>query len=152
MNIINTRTLQVTKVIPGLFGPFGIDLTKDGRYAYITNFGSNDFAPYGIDVAIVDIVKGRIIGFIETGIQPAGIVIDEKFAYVSNYNALYAKPNFAQLTYGEGTVSIIDINEDKVVKNIPVGQTPSTVTLSPCGKKLYVCKYVQNTVNAIDLR
>ena len=149
---IDTRTNQVVKTVSGFFGPFGIAVTDDGAYAYITNFGSNDFAPYGTTVSVVDLYSMMIIKVVETGIQPSGIALLENFAYVSNYNTLYAKPNFQNLTPGEGTVVRINLSTDEVVgPAIPVGQSPSTITLSPDGKKLYVCKYVQNTVVGISL-
>lgn len=152
LNIINIKTNQIIKTISGFFGPFGIALTDDGCYAYITNFGSNDFAPYGSTISKVSLEKNCIVKNIEVGIQPSGIALSKNFAYVSNYNTLYAKANFQNLTPGEGTISIINLNNNKVIGlTIPIGQSPSTITLSPDHKKLYVCKYVQNTVAAICL-
>lgn len=152
LNIICIRTHTVLTTIPGFFGPFGIALTTDGCYAYVTNFGSNDFSPYGTTVSVVDLRKRRIIKNIEVGIQPSGIAVSKDFVYVSNYNTLYAKPNFQSLTAGEGTVNIISIKDNVVVgPTISVGQSSSTITLSPDGTKLYVCKYIQNTIAAICL-
>lgn len=152
LNIINTKTNEIISKITGFSGPFGIALWKKGRYAYVTNFGSNDFSPYGTNVSLVDIKKGIIIKEIHTGIMPAGIAISKNFAYVSNYNALYAKANFQNLTYGKGTISIICLKTNKLISpTIAIGQTPTTITLSPDCKKLYVCNYVQNTVSAVCL-
>jgi len=152
LNVINIDTNKVIKRMTGLFGPFGIALTKDGSYAYITNFGSNDFSPYGSTVSVVDLKNYKIIKNIEVGIQPSGIAIDDNFVYVSNYNTLYAKANFQNLTPGEGTISIINLKNNKVIApTISIGQSPSTLTLAHDNKKLYVCKYVQNTVAAICL-
>jgi YVTN family beta-propeller protein len=152
LDVISTKTNSVITTITGFFGPFGIAVTKNGKYAYVTNFGSNDFAPYGTTVSVVDLNKYSIIKTIEVGIQPSGIVISEDFAYVSNYNVLYAKANFQNLTPGEGTVNVICLKCNKVISpTISVGQSPSTITLSPDNKKLYVCKYVQNTVAGLSL-
>lgn len=152
LNVISTETNKVIKSINGFFGPFGIALTEDGNFAYITNFGSNDFAPYGTTVSVVNLRKYSIVKNIEVGTQPAGIAVSEDFAYVSNYNTLYAKANFQNLTAGEGTVNIICLECNEVISpTISVGQSPSTLTLSPDGKKLYVCKYVQNTVLQLSL-
>ena len=152
LNIICTKTNKIITKIPGFSGPFGIALTTCGGRAYVTNFGSNNFAPYGTTVSVVNLKKQQIIKNIEVGIQPAGIAVSPNFAYVSNYNALYAGPGFQNLTPGEGTISIICLKNNKVVcPNISVGQSPSSVILSPNCKKLYVCKYVQNTVAEIDI-
>lgn len=148
---IDTRTNQIIKTISGFFGPFGIALTDDASRAYITNFGSNNFAPYGTTVSVVSLKNFSIIKNIEVGIQPSGIAISKDFAYVSNYNTLYAKANFQNLTPGEGTVNQISLKNNKVIRTISVGQSPSTITLSPDLNKLYICKYVQNTVAAICL-
>jgi YVTN family beta-propeller protein len=151
LDIISTKTNTIIGRIRGFFGPFGIGVTKDGKYAYVTNFGSNDFAPYGTTVSIVDLGKKSIIKNIEVGIQPSGIAISENFACVSNYNTLYAKSGFQNLTPGEGTVNIICLESDEVISTISVGQSPSTITLSADEKKLFVCKYVQNTVAELSL-
>ena len=152
LNIVSTDTNTIVHRVSGLFGPFGIALTKDGQYAYVTNFGSNDFAPYGTSVTIIDLYAYEIIQNIQVGIQPSGIAISDRYAYVSNYNTLYAKPAFQNLTPGEGTVNIIDLQTNEVVApTISVGQSPSFVALAPNKKKLYVTKYVQNTVAEICL-
>lgn len=152
LDVISTKTNVVLNSIPGFFGPFGIAVTKDGEFAYVTNFGSNDFAPFGTTVSVVDLDKVSIVKTIQLGIQPSGIAISKDFAYVSNYNTLYAKANFQNLTPGEGTVNVICLKSNKVISpTIPVGQSPATITLSPDCKKLYVCKYVQNTVAEISL-
>lgn len=154
LDIVSTRSNRVVATVSGFFGPFGIGVTPDGTRALITNFGSNDFAPYGRTVSVVDLRQRRIIKNIKLGIQPAGIAIspDGKYAFASNYNTLYAKPNFQNLTPGEGTVNIIRLVDNRVIPpTIPVGQSPSTLTLSPDGRTLYVCKYIQNTVAAICL-
>jgi len=150
LDIISIQNSTVTKTISGFFGPFGIAITKNGKYAYCTNFGSNNFAPYGTSVSVVDLSSYKIIKNIELGIQPAGIVISGHYVYVSNYNALYAKSNFQNLTYGQGTINIINTMTNEVIApTIQIGQTPSTLTVSPNGSKLYVCNYVQNIVSEI---
>ena len=152
LNVISTKTNTVINSIRGFFGPFAIAVTKDGKYAYVTNFGSNDFAPYGTAVSVVDLNRNSIIKSIQVGIQPSGIAISKNFAYVSNYNTLYAKAGFQNLTPGEGTINIICLKCDEVISpTVSVGQSPSTVVLSPNGRKLYVCKYVQNTVAELSL-
>lgn len=149
------RTNRVVAQTAGLFGPFGLAVTPCGKYALVTNFGSNDFAPYGTTVSVVHLASMRIVKNLAVGIQPSGVAVDAqgRFAYVSNYNAHYAKlAGFGDLTYGEGTVNIICLRTWTVVApTVPVGQTPSSLTLAPDGRKLYVCKYAQGTVSALSL-
>lgn len=153
LDIIQTKTNKIIKTISGFFGPFGIVVSKDCHYAYVSNFGSNNFSPYGNEISVVDLHKYKIIKNIKVGIQPSGIAITEKYLYISNYNSLYADPiKFLNLTYGEGTINIICLKTNKVIDTISVGQTPSTLTLSYDEKNLYVSKYVQNTIAKLNLQ
>jgi len=166
LNIIDTTTRSVISKMNGFFGPFSIVLSQyrgRGRAvralrAFVTNFGSNDFNPVGHSVSVVDIhnvYQPRMIKYIhQVGIQPSGLALskDGEFLFVSNYNALYAHKNFQDLTYGEGTISVIRVKDLKVMAStLSVGQTPATLSLTPDGKKLLVCKFVQNTVTQVNV-
>ena len=152
------RTNRITSTTVGLFGPFDIGLSPDGSRAYVTNFGSNNYAPFGTTVSVVDTRRKRNVHIIKEidvhGIQPSGIAIshDGAFAYVSCFNTLYAGPGFTNLTPGLGTVQPICLLRNKIVApTISVGQSPSTVTLAPDAKKLFVCAFAQNTVEALTV-
>jgi len=157
MDVIDTNTNVSIAIIPGLSGPFAIAITPNGKYAYITNFGSNNFEPFGTTVSVVNLTGNYIaslIDSIDVGIQPSGIAItpDGRFAYVTNYNTLYAGENFTDLTAGQGTVNIIDIKKNKVIApTIAVDQSPANIAIAPNGKHAYVTNYTSNTVNVIDL-
>jgi len=152
ISIIQTSNNTVVGTIPGFSGPFAIAIAPNGKYAYVTNFGSNNFEPIGTTVSVIKLKNGTIVATIDLGIQPAGIAItsDGRFAYVTNYNALYAGSNFTDLTAGQGTVNIIDINE-VVSPTIAVGQSPANIAISPNGKHAYVSNFTSNTVNVIAL-
>lgn len=148
INIIDIKTNIITNTISGFFGPFGIAVNKD-NIAYVTNFGSNNFSPFGDYVSVVDMDKKLITKNIYVGIQPAGVCIsNDDTVYVSTYNALYADiVNFKNLTYGEST--IVKLRKNKVVETIKAGQTISTITISD--NKLYMTSYTQNIVQSLDL-
>ncbi|MBS0633892.1 MAG: YncE family protein [Verrucomicrobia bacterium] len=156
LSIIKTDTNSVVNTVSGFFGPFGIALTPNCKYAYITNFGSNDFAPFGNTVSVVRLGNDpRIVATIDVSIQPSGIAISPngRYAYVTNYNTLYAGSNFTKLTPGAGTVNIIDIKKNRVIApTIEVGHSPNTVTISPDGKFAYVTNYTSGTVDVILLK
>lgn len=152
--VISTKTNSVIHTTSGLFGPFNIAVTPDSKFAYITNFGSNDFAPFGNTVAVIDLCSYKIVNNIVVGIQPSGVAIDPcgHYAYITNYNTLYAGPNFTKLTPGQGLVSIIDIEKQKVIpKTIVVNQSPSNNAVTEDGQYLLVTNFVSNTVNIISL-
>jgi len=154
MSIIQTSTNKVVGTIGGFSGPFAIALTSDGNYAYVTNFGSNNFSPVGTTVSVVNLRSRAIVKTIKVGTQPSGIAItpDGRFAYVTNYNTLYLGPNFTLLTPGPGIVNIIDIATNKVLPQlIMVGKSPADVTISPDGRFAYVTNYASNTVSVINI-
>lgn len=147
---IDIKTNQVIVTIPGFSGPFAIVI--NGNKAYVTNFGSNNFVPFGTTISIVSLRTNTITSTITTGIQPSGIAVDGKYAYVTNYNTLYQDPvKFLDLTAGRGTVSVIDLKSNKVIGTIPVDQSPSYIVLTPNRKYACVTNYTSNSVNIIRL-
>lgn len=151
IDIIDLTNNVAINRIDGFFGPFDIVVSKHNK-AYVTNFGSNNFSPYGTSISVVDLNTHQIIKNIEIGIQPSGIALseDEKYIYVSTYNALYAGSNFTNLTYGEGSITKIKRKNNKVVGPIiKVGQTPSTLKIY--NNTLYCTNYVSNIVQCIKL-
>jgi DNA-binding beta-propeller fold protein YncE len=88
LNVISTKTNKIITTITGFFGPFGISVTKDSNFAFVTNFGSNDFAPYGTTVSVMDLNKYSIIKNIQVGIQPSRVIkvtfnfVSQNFCYL----------------------------------------------------------------------
>lgn len=146
-------------------GPFAMAIR--GRTAYVTNFGSNNFAPFGRTLTEVNLRGlGTIVSVITVGIQPSGVAISRngRYAYVTNYNTLYSavrlnttagnrkgQPSYGGLTPGQGTVSVIDLRTKRVVQTIAVNQGPSNIVVSPNGRRAVVANYTSNTVNVIKL-
>lgn len=146
-------------------GPFAMAIRR--RTAYVTNFGSNNFAPFGRTLTKVNLRgQGAIVSEITVGIQPSGVAISRngRYAYVTNYNTLYSsvslnttagnrqgQPSYGGLTPGQGTVSVIDLRTKRVVRTIAVGQSPSNIVVSPNGRRAVVANYTANTVNVIAL-
>ncbi|HEX2977891.1 MAG TPA: YncE family protein [Candidatus Babeliales bacterium] len=154
MSIIDTTTNTVIGTIPGFSGPFYIALTANGKFAYVTNFGSNNFFPFGTTVSVVDLTKNSIIVTIKVGIQPSGIAISPngRYAYVTNYNTLYAGSSFTDLTAGQGTVNIIDIETNTLIPpTLDVGQSPNAIAISSDGRLACVSNYTSNTVTILDI-
>ncbi|BAE86319.1 cytochrome D1 domain-containing protein [Desulfitobacterium hafniense] len=105
--------------------PAHIVFTNDGKYALVTNNGSNS-------VSVIDITTFKVKGTIPTGKGPHGFRISKnnKYAYIANM--------------GQDTVSVLDIANMKETKKIKVGKTPVTTAISNDGKTLLV------TINAGD--
>jgi YVTN family beta-propeller protein len=154
ISIIQTNSNTVVGTIPGFSGPFAIVITRSGTYAYVTNFGSNNFSPVGTTVSVVDLKSNTIIDTITVGTQPSGIAItpNGRFAYVTNYNTLYLGPDFTDLTPGQGTVNIIDICSNTVLCQVfVVGSSPDAIAITSDGKRAYVTNYSSNTVSVLAI-
>ncbi len=159
LSVIDTSTnLATTPISSGLSGPFAIAINPTGTRAYVTNFGSNNFAPFGTTISVINITNNTIINTISAGvgIQPAGLAItpDGTKALFSNYNALYAGPNFTLLTPGQGTVNILDLTVTPPVVipgTIVVGQSPGNITITGNGRYAYVSNFISNTVSVIAI-
>lgn len=149
LTIIKTKNNIVINSISGFSGPF--DIAIHDKQAFITNFGSNNFSPFGTTLSIVNL-KNLTIKNIYTGIQPSGVCVSPCgcYAYVTNYNTLYAGPSFTNLTPGQGTVSVIDIKSQKVLYNIQVNQSPANICFQD--GNLYVTNFISNTMNIINLK
>jgi len=151
INVINIKNNTILNTITGFSGPFGMIVSKKNKI-YVSNFGSNNFAPYGNTVSVVNMKTNTITNTISVGIQPAGICLseDERKLYVSNYNSLYSGPSFTGLTYGNGTINVISTKKNKVKSTLStLGQAPSFLTIKD--NKLYVTSYVGNIVQSIKL-
>ncbi len=150
----NTVSSTIGPFSPGFSGIFAIAINQSGSKAYVTNFGSNNFAPFGTTVAVVDLNAEVITKFIHVGIQPAGLALskDGMFAYVTNYNTLYAGDGFTNLTAGQGTLNIISLSTNRPIRpTIPVGQSPACIVLSPDSKVAYVSNFISNTISVVDV-
>lgn len=158
ISIINTsNNTAELGVVTGLFGPFNITLTPDDKYAIVTNFGSNNFTPFGTSATKIDLSTNTIVDTFSLGIQPAGSAItpDGHYALTTNYNTLYTvtMPYFNNLTAGQGTVNIIDLLNNAVLPiTIDVGQSPNEIAITPNGAFAYVTNYTSNTVSVIALQ
>jgi hypothetical protein len=159
MSIVDTTTNAVVGTIAGFSGPFGLALLpgrgKRGPRAYVTNFGSNNFWPYGTTVSVVDLVAQQILVNVELfGVQPSGIAIAGDYAYVSLYNTLYADPtDFSGLTAGQGTVVAVDVRSNEVdwSKSRIVGQSPANVAVQHEYGRAFVSNFTSGTVSEFSV-
>jgi YVTN family beta-propeller protein len=152
----SVKTGTIVASTPGLSGPFWIDVTPDGRRALVANFGSNDFTPVGTTVSVICLSSYCILQHVLVGIQPAGLAVDPcgDYAYLSNYNVLYAGPGFTNLTPGTGTLNVLDLRGECVTlvgPTVAVGQGPNNVVVDPCRRRAYVTNYVSGTVSVVAL-
>lgn len=148
--VLDTGTLSVTATIlttsanPGLPGLRGIEITPDGRFAYVIQAGPsdrNDDALVAIDTTTNLIAATVPTGdpFSVSGNTPVriGITPDGATAYVTNDTS--------------ATVSAIDLTQNTLIKNILVHQGPGQVVVSPDGRFAYVGAVGDNAVSKLDV-
>ena len=113
--------------------PFGVAITPNGQYAYITNWGSGT-------VTVIETATNTVADTITVGARPEGLVIapDGKHVYVNDN--------------GDGSVSVIDTATNAVVDTWAVGHSPYGIAITPeDGKFLYVVNNTTpGTVSVID--
>lgn len=154
VSIIRTSTNTVVKTIMGFSGPFTIAITPDGSKAYVANFGSNNFDPCGTTVSVIDIRSNTVTNTIPLGLQPSGLAItpDGSSVYVTIYNTLYLGPGYTLLTAFQGTVRVINTqNQQLLAPVLFTGGSPSTIAITPDGTRAYVTNYNDNTVTVINI-
>jgi YVTN family beta-propeller protein len=116
--------------------PFGVAVTPDGKYAFVTTQGPPT-------VTVVDTATNTVAATVAlpAGSQPTGVAItpDGKHAYVANLAS---------------NVSVVDTttNPPSVVATValPAGSQPGGVAITPDGKHAYVTNEASNTVWVID--
>ena len=113
---------------------------KIPRFAYSTNFNSNNIWMYAVDYS-----SGMLgsLGTIPAGTGPSSIKVDSagKFAYASNN--------------GSGNVTVYSINQSTglltSLGNTPTNTGSMAVCIHPSGKFLYVGNATANTISVFSI-
>jgi YVTN family beta-propeller protein len=103
----------------GLSEPWGVALTPDGAYAYVTDYASDS-------VSVINTATNHVTETIAVGGSPTGVAItpDGAYAYVTNP--------------GSNSVSVISTATNNVTSTITVGAKPFGVAITPNGRHVYV--------------
>jgi YVTN family beta-propeller protein len=148
--IIDSRTLQLVKVIPVDIAPEHLAFSPDGRWYYQGN-------PEGDSISVIDMVSLTKIKTIPGLVEPLNTVFspDGTKAYVGNYGAHW--------------VGVIDVRRHELLKKIQIADMPGISKLDPAkylgeikginipqitndGKLLYAADTDLGVVGVIDPR
>lgn len=115
-------------------------------------------------LGVVNLNSGELEEQIPVGVAPYTVVIKNDKAYVSNWGGRRPLPD--DMTHASsgspvvidpqtgvassGTVSVIDLAENTVAREIAVGLHPCGMALSPDGSALYVANSNSDAVSVID--
>lgn len=113
------NTLIGTIELSGRREPWEIAFTKDGSQGIVTHSSFDTDHQTPSFVTVVDMVERRETMQIPVGARPNGVAVDNtgKYALVCNM--------------GSNSVSVIEVGQHKVVKEIPVGRSPFDVAFTP---------------------
>ena len=106
------------------------------EFAYVSNGASNT-------VSVLDLVYLRPDRTLQVGVQPTGLAVNPRRNEVYVVNAGTAS--------GNGSVSVIDTDSNRVVATIPVHKLPYFIDVDAAGHRAYVANSGSNTVSVIDL-
>ncbi|WP_123054357.1 YncE family protein [Clostridium sp. JN-1] len=130
INCANNKSIKNIRV--GAY-PTKAVFTVDGRYILVceSNIGSD----YKGSIAVMSLKNYKIITRIAAGNSPIDMWCDENSCFVSNF--------------GDGSISLIDINYYREDKNIIVGGMPRAIT--KYGKNVYVGDSYNNLLIKVNI-
>ncbi len=110
--IIDTRTLELVKIIPVDIAPEHLAFSPDGRWYYQGN-------PEGDSISVIDMVSLTKIKTISGFVEPLNVTFtaDGSKAYVGNYGAHW--------------VGVVDVRRHELLKKIQIAEVPSFSKLDP---------------------
>ena len=136
----STGTLASTGTIAAGTLPDAVAVDPASKFAYVTNFTSNDVSMYAIDATTGALTS---IGTIAAGTAPVSVAVDPtgKFAYVTNSgsNDVY------MYTINATTGALMPTG------TIAAGSTPSSIVIHPSGKFAYVTNSASNNVSMYSI-
>jgi YVTN family beta-propeller protein len=105
---------KLLRVIHGGSDPENFDVSKDGKYLYVSN---EDVEA----VSILDIASGTVVKTLRVGAQPEGVKVtpDGKHVWITSEET--------------GTISVLDPVAGKIITTFKVGHRPRSVAFLPDG-------------------
>lgn len=181
VGIVDLDSRTVAARVPVGDRPRGIAVERSGRYAYVTNSGSDT-------VSVIDIPGRTLAATITTGETPVAVTVraDGARAYVANGQsasitvidtaarsvvgtipvgflpwktlegiAVSGDGSRAVVTLDSGigadTVQIVDLGREEVTGAVTVGRSPAGVAISPDGRRAWVADSGDGGVSVVDL-
>ena len=130
VHVIETDSFKRVKFIPAGKNPHGIDLTMDGKFAYVSGKLSGN-------VPVIDISKMEVIK--EIDLTPAVPGFPKSPAPGPLHTVFTNDGKWAYTTlFVDNAVAKIDVAKMELVKKIPVHYRPGHLQITPCNKWITV--------------
>lgn len=140
VSLLNPKSGESLATIAVGHAPHEVAVTRDGRVAYVANYG--DRAAPGRTISVLDLVKRKVVSTIDLGEhrRPHGICLtrDGRTLYVTV----------------EGTKAVLEIDtaSERIRRAFPTEQLVSHMcVLTPDEKKLYVANLGSRSVSVVNL-
>jgi YVTN family beta-propeller protein len=138
--------------------PVGLALDPDGKTLWAALNLRNSLAK-------IDLESGNVIQELPVGNAPYGVVLLKGKAYVSNWAGRHPEPKGISAESGDGTpvrvdpvrhiandgsVSVVDLQAGRELRQIVVGLHPSGIAATPDGRHVLVANANSDTISVID--
>lgn len=134
ITVINakTNTIEKTIALGESFMPHGIiALPQPNKVGVVTDIGN--------DLSVVNVATG---------------VVEKQIATQQDFSHLLVHHPFKPLIYvtniNSGSVSVIDVEQDKVIKIIPCSKRAEGIDITPDGSELWVTNIKENFISVIN--
>ncbi|MCK4233706.1 hypothetical protein KAX75_04705 [candidate division WOR-3 bacterium] len=137
IQVIDLYLLETVCMIDVGVGQNPYHLATTDTLGFVTNLLTNT-------VSVINFKEYKVVDTIYVGVAPEGVLIQGNKAYVTNTGYSYGG-------YGQGTVSVIDINTMQVELVIDVPTNPQEIVSDPIGNLHVVCtgNYMDSTSGKI---
>lgn len=140
--------------------PSGLTVSVDGQRLYVVLNLSNQLLE-------LELPSGKILRKFEVGNAPYDVVLVGAKAYVSNWGGRRVEPGVTSGPIGigarvrvdsvrhianEGSVSVIDLGQGLVTREVIVGMHASALAVAPSGKHVVVANATSDTLSVIETK
>lgn len=129
--IVDPASRKVVKRVPTGPGPHDLVVTRDNRYAFVSNGGSSS-------VSVIEVSTLTKVADLALAAAPTSL------AYSELAGAVYAASRDA------GTVSVLDVAARKLVSTVAAEPGLGWVSVAPGGRYLFIPNPERNTVSILD--
>lgn len=149
ISVIDMVSLTEIKRIEGLAMPLNITFSPDGSKAYTGNYGAHW-------VGVIDVARHELLKKIHVGNAPDIADLDPE-RYLGDIKGVsnVSMSNDGRFLYAAdgdlGIVTVIDLRDDTIVKQIQVGRDPWRAYMSHDGRYALTVNNGDETVSFIDL-
>jgi 6-phosphogluconolactonase len=135
-------TSMTTPTVAAGSQPHSVTVNPSGKYVYVANYNDDTVSQYtiGSNGALTSMTTPTVTA----GSGPISVTVDPsgKYAYVANYG----DSTVSQYTIGLSG-ALTSMTTPTVAAGSTAGSTPSSVTVDPSGRYVYVANYHDSTVS-----